>query len=57
MSFGLYLLGFVILIAGLIYAAVLMHVPSTWIAVGSVILIGIAILTGVTNTRARDTNR
>lgn len=57
MSFGLYLLGFLILIAGLIYGAVLMHVPSTWIGVGTVILLGLAILTGVTNTRARDTNR
>lgn len=57
MSFGLYLVGFLILIVGLVYGAVLMHVPSTWIAVGTVILVGLAILTGVTNTRSRDTSR
>jgi hypothetical protein len=54
MSFGLYLLGFVILIAGLIYAATLVNMPAHWIVAGSVVLIGLGILTGVKNTRQRD---
>ena len=54
MSFGLYLLGFVILIAGLIYAATLVHMPAHWIVAGSVVLVGLGILTGVKNTRQKD---
>ncbi len=54
MSFGLYVLGFVIVIAGLIYGAVLLHVPAQWIAVGSIILVGLAILKGVQATRQKD---
>ena len=54
MSFGLYLIGFVILIIGLGIGAHMMHVPNQWIAVGAVVLIGLGILTGVKNTRTRD---
>jgi hypothetical protein len=54
MSFGLYALGFAILIGGLIYAAYLVHVPAHWIAVGAVILLGVGILTGVKATRQKD---
>lgn len=56
MSFGLYLIGFVILIIGLAYGAHLAHMPQQWIGVGVVVLIGLGILTGVTRTRQRDTN-
>jgi hypothetical protein len=34
MSFGLYVLGYLIVIGGLTYGAILMHVPTHWIAVG-----------------------
>ena len=44
MSFGLYVLGFLIVIAGLVYGATLMHVPSHWIAVGALVLLGMGIL-------------
>lgn len=54
MSFGLYSLGFVILIGGLIYGAHLMHVPPRWIAVGAIVLLGIGIVTGVQSTRQKD---
>jgi hypothetical protein len=54
MSFGLYLLGFIILIGGLIYGAVLLHVPSHWIVVMTIVLLGIAILKGVQSTRQKD---
>ncbi|HWD00626.1 MAG TPA: hypothetical protein VG456_27910 [Candidatus Sulfopaludibacter sp.] len=54
MSFGIYLLGFVILIGGLIYGAVLLHVPSHWIVVMSIVLVGLGILKGVQSTRQRD---
>jgi hypothetical protein len=54
MSFGLYALGFLILIGGLIYGAYLMHVPPHWIAVGAIVLLGIGIVTGVQSTRQKD---
>jgi hypothetical protein len=54
MSFGLYVLGFLIVIGGLIYGAILMHVPVHWIAVGALVLLGFGILTGVKVTRQKD---
>jgi hypothetical protein len=54
MSFGLYAAGFVIVIVGLIYGAHLMHVPTHWIVVGSVVLLGLGILSGVKATRQKD---
>jgi uncharacterized membrane protein HdeD (DUF308 family) len=54
MSFGLYSIGFAIVIGGLIYAAYLLHMPTRWIVVSAVILLGIGILTGVKATRQKD---
>ncbi len=54
MSFGIYAAGFAILIGGLVYAAHLMHVPTQWIAVGAIILVGVGILSGVKATRQKD---
>ena len=54
MSFGIYIAGYVILIVGLAIAANMLHLPSKWIVVGVVCLVGIAIMHGVTATRQRD---
>ena len=54
MSFGLYLVGFLVLIGGLIYGAVILNVALHWIIVGSAVLFGLAILKGVTATRQKD---
>ncbi len=54
MSSGLYALGFAIVIGGLIYGAYLVHMPTHWIVVGAVVLLGVGILTGVKATRQRD---
>ena len=54
MSFGIYLIGFLIMIGGLIWAAVLLHVAPHWIAVGAMILVGLALLKGVQATRGKD---
>jgi hypothetical protein len=56
MSFGLYLVGFGIVIGGLIYGAILLHVAAHWIVVGAIILLGIAILSGVKATRQKDSS-
>jgi len=57
MSYGLYVAGFLIVIGGLIYAAVLMHVPAPWIVACSIVLVGIAVLTGVKATRQKDLSK
>jgi hypothetical protein len=57
MSYVLYVVGFVIIIGGLIYGAILLHVPAQWIVVGSVVLLGLAILTGVKATRQKDPSK
>jgi len=54
MSFGIYAAGFAIMIGGLAYAAYLVHLPTHWIVVGAVVLIGVGILSGVKATRQRD---
>ena len=54
MSFSLYSMGFLIVIGGLIYAAHLLHVPTHWIVVGAVVLLGVGILSGVKATRQKD---
>lgn len=54
MSFTLYLLGFLIMLGGLIYGAHLLHVPERWIVVGAVVLCGAGILSAVTATRHKD---
>ena len=54
MSFGLYSIGFTVVICGLIYTAHLMHVPAHWIVVGAIVLLGVGILTGVESTRQKD---
>ncbi len=54
MSFGIYLVGYIILIAGLAIGANLLHVPVQWIGVGTLCLVGVAIVHGVTATRQKD---
>lgn len=57
MSFGIYAIGFAIMIGGLIYGAHLMHVPAHWIAVGAIVLLGVGILSGVKATRQKDSSQ
>ena len=46
MNFGIYLVGFLVVITGLIYGAHLLHVPKHWIVVFSIVLVGVALLKG-----------
>lgn len=54
MSFGIYAIGFAIVISGLIYAAYLMHMPAHWIAAGAIVLLGLGIIKAVRVTRQKD---
>lgn len=53
-AFSTYLIGFVILIVGLAFAAYLLNVPTTWIVVGVIVLIGIGVLMATGRTKPRD---
>ena len=53
-SFGIYIVGYIILIIGLALAANLLAVPAIWIGVGVIVLIGVGVLSGVSRTRQRD---
>lgn len=54
MSFLLYLVGFIVFIAGLAWLATVMGLSQTYIMIGAVILLGIGIVTAVTRTRTKD---
>jgi hypothetical protein len=56
MSFGLYAVGYLILIAGVAYLAHLMHIPEHYIIAIALIMLGIGVVTGVQSTRQKDPN-
>jgi len=54
MSFILYLIGFAFIIGGIAWALIVAKVSVIYVMIAVVILIGVAILTGVSRTRTRD---
>ena len=56
MSFALYVIGFLIMLAGLVYGATILHISTQWIVVGTIVLLGFGLLTGVKATRQKDPN-
>ena len=54
-TFLIYAIGFLILLGGLIYGAVLLGVQTQWIVVGALVLLGLGIAMGVGKTRTKDT--
>lgn len=54
MSFLMYLIGFAFIIGGVAWALVVAKVSTVYVMIVVVLLIGVAILTGVTRTRSRD---
>ncbi len=52
-SFSVYLIGFIVLVIGLALGANLAGMPTHWIAVGVICLIGIGILSAVKKTQAK----
>lgn len=53
MRFLAYLIGFLILIGGLAWAAIEAGMPQLYVMIGSVILLGIGIISGASRTRLR----
>ena len=54
MSFPIYLFGFVLVIGGIAWGLSVAGVPTLYIMIACVILLGIGILTGVARTRQKD---
>ena len=52
-SFGVYLLGFIVVTAGLAYGAHLAGAPMPWILAGVIVLAGLGILKAVTKTTTK----
>jgi uncharacterized membrane protein YiaA len=53
-AFTTYLVGYFVVIVGLAIGAYLLNVPTMWIAVGVIVLIGLGILTATSRTRQKD---
>jgi hypothetical protein len=53
-TFVIYAIGFLILLAGLIYGATLLGIATQWIIVGTLVLLGLGIAMGVGKTRTKD---
>ena len=53
-SFTVFLVGFLILIGGLVYGAFLAGVPPQWIGAGAVVMLGIGIVVGAIRVLRRD---
>jgi hypothetical protein len=50
----IYAVGLVIVVAGLIYGATLLHLQQSWIIVGALVVLGVGIAMGVGKTRQKD---
>jgi uncharacterized membrane protein HdeD (DUF308 family) len=53
-SFGIYLIGIVVVIAGVLYICHLAHMPQSWTVGIGILLVGAGIIGAVNNTRQRD---
>ena len=56
MSFAIYAIGYLILIAGVAYLAHLLRIPQHYIVALTIILLGVGVVTGVQSTRNKDPN-
>ncbi|HZZ14155.1 MAG TPA: hypothetical protein VFE79_25980 [Paraburkholderia sp.] len=54
MTLIIYLVGWIILIGGICWGLVAMHVAQHTIAIVAVIMLGVAVITGATRVRSRD---
>lgn len=53
-SFAWYLFGFVVLVIGLAWAAILLNVPPLWVGIGVVVLLGMGIMMATRREKPRD---
>jgi hypothetical protein len=53
-NFVVYLIGTLLVVAGLAYGASRMGVSTVWIVVGALIIIGFGLMGGIVKTRQKD---
>ena len=53
-NFIVYLIGTLLVVAGLAYAAARLGVSSVWIAAGALVIIGLGLMGGIVKTRQKD---
>ena len=53
-AFSIYVIGFLVLLGGLGYGAYLLNVPTQWIAVGALVMIGFGVMSAVARTKTKD---
>jgi len=56
MSFALYIIGFLVFIGGVAWALTTAHVPTLYIVIACMILLGLGIMAAVSKTRTRDSS-
>ena len=49
-----YLLGTLLVVAGLAYGATRLGVSNTWIIVGALVIVGFGLMAGIVKTRQKD---
>jgi hypothetical protein len=53
-NFVIYLVGTLLVVAGLAYGASRLGVSQTWIVAGALVIIGIGLMGGIVKTRQKD---
>ena len=53
-NFAIFIIGFIILVAGLAYGASIAGLSPQWIGVGVIVLVGLGVVIGVTKTRTKE---
>jgi hypothetical protein len=53
-NFIVYMIGTLLVVAGLAYAASLLGIGQTWIIVGALVITGLGLMAGITRTRQKD---
>lgn len=53
-NFVVYMIGTLLVVAALAYAASLVGISQTWIIIGALVIVGIGLMGGITKTRQKD---
>lgn len=54
MSFALYILGLLVLVAGIAWGLIAAGISATYVAIACLVVAGVGIMTAVSRTRAKD---
>ena len=54
MNMVIYMIGTLLVVAGLAYGMHRLHISDTWIVVTSLVIIGVGMMGGITKTRQKD---